>query len=271
MMIGDYISLLLEMGLADYCHITIQWSILLRKLFNVIHIHTPVMNIYMINTGSQYTLYYNPPKQEPKAAAPKRHCIDLASRIENAEGERAGLTTREFRITADLGDSIAEAYKELSGSVKEKLQKIGSRMRTKVSGILKDAAYAGTANLNYSAETPEEIARCSFSRIVKKEQAKSLIILGASIAVYAASYVPLLFVAEQPLLGPIVGFAPLWPIIGPIVGYQIAVMRTLRKGMKNISFVSNPDVTKLERIIAGEQGLGLTNPDLIEYRVTKGL
>ncbi|MFH1065646.1 MAG: hypothetical protein V1734_04040 [Nanoarchaeota archaeon] len=217
------------------------------------------MDIYMINTGSRYTLYYNPPKQEPKAAGPKRHCFNLASRIENAEAARAGLTTKEFMITTDLGESVSEAYRDVAESVKRGMQQLGSKMRTKTSRILKDAAYAETAILNYSGELSEDKARRFFSRIVKKEKLKSWLIFGACAIAYIASW------------NPFTMLVPTIFVLGPAIGYQIAVINTLRKGVKNILFVPNPEVSKLEKIISGEKGLGLTSPDLIDYRVAKGL
>ncbi|MDI6737139.1 MAG: hypothetical protein QME12_01325 [Nanoarchaeota archaeon] len=217
------------------------------------------MDIYMFNTGSQYTLYYNPQKVEDKEK-PKIPAIDLAKRINLLEGILAGNTTKEYRITADVQAGIDAAYDEIIYSAKKSMHKIGNRMKTKTSGILKEAAYAGTASLNYSENIPEDKAKRIFSRIVKKEAFKSGLILGIEAISFAAFFVPpLLFV-------PFTSF-----ILGPAIVYQIAIMRALSKGVKNISFAPSPEVSKLERIISGEKGLGLTNPDLIEYRAAKGL
>lgn len=213
----------------------------------------------MINTGSRYILYYNPPKKELKEEE-KIPCRDLAGRISHLEGSWAGAATKEFRISADIQAGINEAYGDIACSAKKGMGKIGNIMRTKTSGILKDTAYAGNASLNYSDKIPEEEAKQLFSRIVKKEMLRGGIILGAEIASFAAFYVPpLLFVPFTSL------------ILGPAIGYQIAVMRTLSRGIKNAAFAPNPEVSKLERIISGEKELELSNPDLIEYRAAKGL
>lgn len=213
----------------------------------------------MINTGRQYTLYYNAPKQETNGLEKKLSFEDLAI-TKKAEGALAGFTTREFRITADMQKEIGGVYYELLESAKKGMQKIGNKMRTKTSDILREAAYAETAILNYSDEIQEEKARDLFSRIVKKEKRKSRIILGAEIFSLAIFYVP-------PLL-----FVPFTSIIfGSAIAYQAATMRTLSKGIHNISFAPNPDVSNLEKIISGEKGLELAIPDLIEYRAAKGL
>lgn len=190
----------------------------------------------MINTGRQYTLYYNAPKTiEATVIEEPNPCIDLGDRIEYA-----------FRVCGK--------------SIRNKAKKLSSKMKTRTSGILSEAAYAGTANLNYSDRIPENKARYLFSKIVKKEKRKSRIILGAEIFSLAIFYVP-------PLL-----FVPFTSIIlGSAIAYQAATMRTLSKGIHNISFAPNPDVSNLERIIFGEKGLELAIPDLIEYRAAKGL
>lgn len=217
------------------------------------------MNIYMIKTGSRYILYYNPPKKEIEEEE-KKPCIDLAYKINRMEGLWAGNTTKEFRIMADLNEEINAAYQDVSHNAKKGLGKIGGKIRTRTSGILKDAAYAEKASLNYSENISEDEAKRFFSQIVKREMIKSGIILGIETISFAAFYVPpLIFV-------PFTSF-----ILGPAIGFQIAIIRALRKGIKNISFVPNPEVSKLERIICGEKGLELANPDLIEYRVAKDL
>ena len=77
----------------------------------------------MINTGSKHILYYNPPKEKLKAESREKSYAWLNRDIENPEGKRAGLTTREFRISSDLEESINEAYSEFAESSKSRMQK----------------------------------------------------------------------------------------------------------------------------------------------------
>lgn len=215
------------------------------------------MDIYLFNTGDNYALYYNPPKEAPKEKKRKRY---EGGRIEDIEGGRGCMTTKELSISSGLEGTIKEAFYEFADGVKAGVQKLSKKMRTRTSGILHEAAYAGSASLNYPDTISEEEARGIFSRIVAKEKIKSSIIMAAGIIGFIGSYIP-------PLL-----FVPMTSyIFGPIVGYQFAVMRILKRGIKNVSFAQNPEVSKLEKIISGEKGLGLTNPDLIEYRLAKGL
>jgi hypothetical protein len=217
------------------------------------------MEIYMINTGNKYAIYYNPPKETPKAESEEKSYAWLGRGIENLGGARAGLTTREFRISSDLEESINEAYSEFAESSKNKMQKLSNKIRTRTSAILKDAAHSDSAILNYSNEISESSARKYFLRIVRKEKIKSWAILGACALAYLASW--------NPLTMPV---PTIW-LFGPAMLYQMAVIKTLGKGIKNISFSQSTEVAKLERIIAGERGIGLDRQDLIDYRAAKGL
>ncbi|MDD4877994.1 MAG: hypothetical protein PHO02_03080 [Candidatus Nanoarchaeia archaeon] len=194
------------------------------------------MDIYMFNTGDKYRLYYNPLKT-------------IEARV-----------IEEPKKYADLGDRVEDALKKFGKQVKIASKKINLKISRGNSGILSEAAYAKNVTLNYADTLDEESARHRFGRIVKKETMKSYVILGLGIASLIATYIP-------PLL-----FVPMtsW-IIGPIIGYQIAMRKKLKKGLKDISFAPNPEVSKLERIISGEKGLGLANSDLIEYRLAKDL
>lgn len=190
----------------------------------------------MFNTGDKYRLYYNPLKT-------------IEARV-----------IEEPKKYADLGDRVEDALKKFGKQVKIASKKINLKISRGNSGILSEAAYAKNVTLNYADTLDEESARHRFGRIVKKETMKSYVILGLGIASLIATYIP-------PLL-----FVPMtsW-IIGPIIGYQIAMRKKLKKGLKDISFAPNPEVSKLERIISGEKGLGLANSDLIEYRLAKDL
>ena len=213
----------------------------------------------MINTGNKHTLYHNPPKHEPKKQ--KKKSLHLpAGRTSHIDGARAGFTTKEFRIASEINGTAEMAYNDISEGAKEGMQKMGSRMRTKTSGILKDAAYAESAMLHYSDRNTEDAAKNIFSQIIKREKRRGWAILGAEILGLGAFYVP-------PLL-----FVPFTSLIfGSAILYQANVARTLARGIKNISFLQSPEVSKLERIISGEKEFELTNPDLIEYRAAKGL
>lgn len=213
----------------------------------------------MINTGNKYILYYNPPKEKPKDEILRKSYAWLGRGSENPKGERTGLTTREFRISSDLEESINEAYSEFAESAKSRMEKISNKIRTRTSAILKDAAHSDSATINYSNEISESSARKYFLRIVRKEKIKSGAILGACALAYLASW--------NPLTMPV---PTIW-LFGPAMLYQMAVIRTLGKGIKNIAFSPSTEVAKLEKIIAGERGIGLDKQDLIDYRAAKDL
>ena len=69
----------------------------------------------------------------------------------------------------DLGDRIENALMGFIWKAEKGMDKIGEKLRTRVSSILHKAATEKEVNLNYAHTLEEKAARYNFGRIVKRQ------------------------------------------------------------------------------------------------------